>query len=382
MPKILFISNISKKVNTFSIASIKAAKQMGLEYFYGANWDNASEGQIESDEKQYDIKIVNIPLNRSPFSLANYKAYKYLIQYIKDNRIDYIHCNTPVGGLLGRLAGAKSGVKKIIYQAHGFHFYKGAPLTHWLLYYPIEKWLAHKTDALITINKEDYKRATAKFKLKNQGTVYYVPGVGIDYTQYIHDDVARQSKRVELGLNEDDIALISMGDLIARKNYPVAIKAVAKIGNPKVKYFICGKGPDELKLKALVKDLSLEKQVFFLGFRSDIKELLNACDIFVLTSKQEGLARSLMEGMAAGLPCVASKIRGNTDILDEGKGGYLVDVEDVIGYSEAFNELVENTEKIKSFGQWNMEKIKDYSIDSISNYIYEIYHTELINEEM
>ena len=380
MPKILFISNISKKVNTFSIASIKAAKHMGLEYFYGANWDNAGEEQIELDEKQYDIKIVNIPLKRSPFSLSNYRAYKYLIQFIIDNKIDYIHCNTPVGGLLGRLAGARSRVKKIIYQAHGFHFNKGAPLINWLLYYPIEKWLAHKTDALITINKEDYERASTKFHLRGNGKVHYVPGVGIDYTQYIHDDVAKQIKRKELGLKEDDIALISMGDLIARKNYPIAIKALSKIGNPKVKYFICGKGPDEQKLKALAKELSLEKQVFFLGFRSDIKELLNACDIFVLTSKQEGLARSLMEGMAAGLPCIASKIRGNIDILEEGKGGYLIDVDDVVSYSNSINDLVENTEKIKSFGQWNLEKIKDYSIDSIVRHIGIIYESEFIGD--
>lgn len=382
MPKILFLSNISKKVNSFSIASIKAAKLMNFDFFYGANWENADKEQILLDEKKYGISIVNIPLNRSPFSLANFKAYKYLRQYIIDNDIDYIHCNTPVGGLLGRLAGKRAGVKKIIYQAHGFHFYKGAPLSHWLLYYPIEKWLAHKTDALITINREDYQIACNKFHLKNNGKVYYVPGVGIDFSLYIYDITERQIKRNELGLTESNIVLISMGDLIARKNYPVAIKAIAKLTNPNVKYLICGRGPDEQELKKLVRKYSLENQVFFLGYRTDIKELLNASDIFILTSKQEGLARSLMEGMAAGLPCIASKIRGNTDILDEGKGGYLVSVDDIEGYSNAISKLIKDDQKIKAFGQWNLKKIQNYSIEAIALCIKSIYQDELRGQEI
>ena len=176
MKKILFISNIAKNVGSFSIASIAAAKECGMEFYMAANWEQAGEEQISSDEKKYNVKIYSIPLVRSPYSPKNFKAYKRLVQIIESENIDYIHCNTPVGGLLGRLAGRKCKVKKIIYQAHGFHFYKGAPVKNWLLYYTVERWLARYTDAIITINHEDCERAK-KFRLKNINS-------GINNTEY------------------------------------------------------------------------------------------------------------------------------------------------------------------------------------------------------
>ena len=360
MSKILFISNIAKRVGSFSVASIEAAHRNGLDFYMAANWTSATEEQLREDEHKYNVKIINIDLARSPYSPKNITAYKQLVEFIKKENIDYIHCNTPVGGLLGRLAGKKCKVKKVIYQAHGFHFYKGAPLKNWLIYYPIERWLAHYTDALITINKEDYERAQG-FKLRKNGKVYYVPGVGIDLSQYELPESTREIKREELGLKETDVALISMGDLIDRKNYPVAIEVVAKANNPSLQYFICGKGPEEDKLKKMAEDLGVKEQIHFLGFRTDIKELLKAADIFLFTSKQEGLARSLMEAMASGLPCVASRIRGNTDILSGTEGGFLCEVDDVETYAEKINLLVKAPQMRESMGKNAMISVHNFS---------------------
>ena len=373
MEKILFISNIAKKIGSFSIASIEAAKERGLEFHMAANWDQAGDEQIRADEKKYNVKIHNIPLARNPYSSANFKAYKKLVQIIEDENIDYIHCNTPVGGLLGRLAGKRCKVKKIIYQVHGFHFYNGAPVKNWLLYYPVERWLAHYTDALITINNEDYERAK-RFKLKDHGKVYYVPGVGIDTSQYRSDRQIRLKKRCELGLKDDDIALISMGDLIERKNYSVAIETIAKVGNPHIHYYICGQGPDEEKLVSLAEALDIPNQVHFLGFRTDIKELLQAADIFLFTTLQEGMSRSLMEAMASGLPCIASRIRGNTDLLNDSNGGILCD--NVDDYVTAINKVVGDPALRKKMRINNLETILHYNVDEISKKIRDIYISE------
>ena len=168
MEQILFISNIAKRVGSFSMASLEAAKRCGMQFHIGANSEFADKEQIKEDQNKYNIKIHNISLARSPYSPVNLKAYRQLVEIIKREKIDYIHCNTPVGGVLGRLAGKKCRVKKVIYQAHGFHFYKGAPFKNWLLYYPVERGLAHYTDTIITINSEDYERAK-KFRLWNHG---------------------------------------------------------------------------------------------------------------------------------------------------------------------------------------------------------------------
>ena len=383
MSKILFISNLSNRITSFVTASIEAAHRLDIEFYQAANWGNTEISQIQSDEQQYGIHIKSFPFSRNPLSKSNFKAYKELVQFIKTEKIDYIHCNTPTGGLLGRLAGRKCKVKKVIYQAHGFHFYKGAPLKNWLLYYPVEKWLAHYTDALITINNEDFERAKKKFKLRNHGKVYYVPGVGIDTTQYNLDEKLREGKRRngekrrQPNGHEGDIAVISMGDLIERKNYDTAIRAIAEANEPKLQYFICGKGPEEEKLKALAESLGVTKQIHFLGFRSDIKELLTAADIFLFTTKQEGLPRSMMEAMASGLPCIASKIRGNIDLLDGTDGGFLCKTTDVSDYAEKLKILASDKDLRKTMGRINRVTIQGFNSETVSKEIVKIYEQEL-----
>lgn len=375
MSKILFISNIAKRVGSFSVASIEAAHRNGLDFYMAANWTSATEEQLREDEHKYNVKIINIDLARSPYSPKNITAYKQLVEFIKKENIDYIHCNTPVGGLLGRLAGKKCKVKKVIYQAHGFHFYKGAPLKNWLIYYPIERWLAHYTDALITINKEDYERAQG-FKLRKNGKVYYVPGVGIDLSQYELPESTREIKREELGLKETDVALISMGDLIERKNYPIAIEAIAKANNSNLQYFICGKGAEEEKLQKMAEDLGVKDQIHFLGYRTDIKELLKAADIFLFTSKQEGLARSLMEAMASGLPCVASKIRGNTDLIENTECGYLCSCVDE--YTVAINKVTDSLMVREEMGKSSLQRIKQFEMQVVIDNLVDLYSKEFV----
>lgn len=376
MSKILFISNISNRITTFVTASIAAAHSLNMDFYQAANWQDADPSQIATDEIAYDIKIKSVPISRNPLAKTNYTAYKELVTFIKQENIDYIHCNTPTGGILGRLAGKKCKVKKAIYQVHGFHFYKGAPKINWLVYYPVEKWLAHYTDALITINSEDFELAKAKFKLRKNGKVYYVPGVGIDTSQYNLSEKSREEKRRELGLGEDDVALISMGDLIERKNYATAIRSISETNEPKLQYFICGKGPEEENLKELAESLGVTKQIHFLGFRSDIKELLVAADIFLFTTKQEGLPRSMMEAMASGLPCIASKIRGNTDLLDGIEGGFLCETTDTAAYAEKLKLLANDKALRKAMGKNNIIAIQKFSTETANEELRKVYEAE------
>ena len=313
--KMLYILNVAKRVNNFSYTSMLAAKECGFEFHIAGNWLYETNEELIEDEKKYGIHIHQIDFERAPYSFKNKKAYKQLLSLCLKEQFDIIHCNTPVGGLYGRIVGIKCNVKTIIYQAHGFHFYKGAPLINWLIYYPIEKWLARKTDILITINSEDYEIAKKRMKLRKGGHIEYVPGVGIDVESFKNEQINRIKKRKELSLKENDIAVISVGDLIKRKNYQVSIEALSKTKNKNIKLFICGVGPEQKKLEKLIQKLKLKDRVFLLGFRNDVKELLGAMDIFLITSKQEGIPRSTMEAMASSLPCVASNIRGNKDLL-------------------------------------------------------------------
>lgn len=374
MKNILFITNIAKKVGAFSVASRTVAHKRGMMFHSCANWSALTKDARIEEEKNFGIKIHHVDLARSPFSFANIKAYKQVCEIIKREEIDCIHCNTPIGGILGRLAGRKCGVKKIIYQVHGFHFYKGAPKRNWLLYYPVEKWLAKYTDALITINKDDAALAKSKLKLRNNGKVYYVPGVGIDTAQYGQEDHFKTEKRKELGIPDNAFVLISVGELNENKNNGVVISAMAKLKRPEIHYVLCGVGNLQDALQKQADVAGLHSNVHFLGYRNDVRELYQMADCFVMPSFREGLSRSIMEAMSSGLPCVVSKIRGNVDLIEHGKGGYLCAPANVDEFTNAFEILHSNDGLRKDMGFHNLERIKDFDITVVTREIERIYN--------
>lgn len=317
MKKVLYVTHLSGlRVNRFWFSSIRAAHELGMEFHLACNMKHADKKYWGKDCQKYGIIAHHIDFERNPFSTQNVTAYKQMVRLLKDESFDVVHCNTPVGGAVTRLAARKVKIGKVIYQAHGFHFWKGAPLKNWLLYYPVERFLAHFTDQLITINQEDYALAQ-RFHYKKGGCAKYVPGVGIDIDQICEAQSWREQKRAELGIASNTRAYIAVAELIERKGYETLFPAFKKANLPNAELFVCGMGAQENALKTLVKNLEMENQVHFLGFRTDIYEILSAADVFVFPSKQEGLPVALMEAMAAGLPCVASRIRGNVDLLSE-----------------------------------------------------------------
>lgn len=371
MKKLLFIGNITKRITNVAIPSIEACQLLGYDFHMAGNLS-----AFKDDETRYNVKLHHIDLVRNPLSLKNARAYKQMYSLLKEENFDVIHCNTPIGGMLGRICGKLAKTPKIIYTAHGFHFYKGAPLINRSIFKWAEMWMASYTDVLLTINKEDFKTAK-NFKLRNNGSVYYIPGVGVNlngYQSYRNKEDLRNS----LGLSKDDVIVIAMGDLILRKNYSTSIKAIAKVANKRVHFLICGEGEELSRLQALAKELNVENQIHFLGFRSDVKDLLSIADIFLFSTHQEGLPRSMMEAMASGLPCIASNIRGNTDLIQSGKGGYLVDSIDVAGFAEYIQLLSDDSAKRSEMGKVNLNTIKKFDVENIKDEMKKIYSKELV----
>jgi glycosyltransferase involved in cell wall biosynthesis len=377
----VFISNSTKpseeKANKREIMSpsnvsrpcLEAALDMGYEVFWGVNKNNPEELKCDLPVKLFDSHTY-----RSITAIKdNWVAFKNLRRVIKNNDIKVIHCNTPVGGMIGRICGKLYNVDKVIYTAHGFHFYKGAPLINRTLFKWAEQIMAHWTDVIITMNQEDYE-AAKRFRLKKNGKVYKVHGVGITLSDFEKVTVNKSEVRKNLGLKDTDIVCISAGDLVPRKNYQIAIKAIAKAKNPNLHYLICGIGSDMDRLKRLAENLNISNQIHFLGFRTDMIELFKSSDIFLFTSLQEGLPRSLMEAMACGLPCVVSKIRGNVDLIIHNVGGYLCDVNSYKEYAEKIKTLSTNRKLALKMSENNLETIKKFDISVVTSEINKIYH--------
>jgi glycosyltransferase involved in cell wall biosynthesis len=314
--------------------------------------------------------IYNIPFERSPWKTQNILAYRRLKEIIEKGQYNIVHTHTPVASAYTRLACLNTNNNtKVIYTAHGFHFYKGAPLINWLIYYPIERWLSKYTDVVITINQEDYERAKKTFKCKK---VEYLPGAGIDVSKFRDVVVDRSVKRKELGIPEHEFMVLSVGELNKNKNHETVIKAVAKLRDPNVYYVICGQGNLENKLRKLAFNLGVQDNVKLLGYRRDIPEILKAADLFVFPSYREGLPVSLMEAMASGLPVICSNIRGNRDLMKHNSSEFLVKPNDVDHYSRLINQF-KNESKFREIMLHQSNGIDNYSITKVNETLKSIY---------
>lgn len=311
--KILYVANVYRHITSFHMPYLKWLKSQGFEVHVAGSGD-------ESIPKWTDVPYVDknfdISIKRSPYSFQNIKAYKQLKGIVESEKYDIVHCHTPMGGVLGRLAsrGLRKQGTKVIYTAHGFHFCKGAPKINWLIYYPVERFLSRYTDVLITMNKEDAD-IVQKFKCREH---YSIPGIGFDVAKFKNVEVDKEKKREELEILEEEFVVISVGDLTKRKNHQSVIKAISKLDSSDIKYIICGKGVLEHELKQLCLEHELSEKVIFLEYRTDINEILKSSDVFVFPSLHEGLAIAGLEAMAAGVPVVASNRRGVSDYcIDE-----------------------------------------------------------------
>lgn len=372
MKKVLFVATVVKThIMEFHIPYLKMFKEMGWETAVAArnDYENPADCVIPYCDIYY-----NIPFERNPLKPGNLKAYKELKHIIDEGEYDIIHCHTPVGAMLTRLAAkqARKQGTKVFYTAHGFHFYKGAPVINWILYYPVEKWLSRYTDVLITINKEDYERA----KTFKAGKVCYVPGVGIDLKKFNAGYVNKEQKRKEIGVSADDFVLLSVGELIPRKNHEVVIRALSVLKQldklNHIEYVICGRGSYEADLRKLAEGLDVADHVHFLGYRNDISEICNCADLFVFMSHQEGLPVALMEAMACGLPAVCSNIRGNTDLIEDGVTGLLANntPEEV---AQSISKMKSDTALRNRVASAALQKIKQFDLSSVEDEMSKIY---------
>lgn len=362
--KVLFTATVIIHIKSFHLPYIKWLKEQGYEVHVAAKNDFISEPCIIPNcDKYYDIKFA-----RFPFSKTNIKAYKQLKKLIQENNYEIIHCHTPVAGVLTRLAARNNKNTTVIYTAHGFHFFIGAPLLNWLIYYPVERFCARYTDKLITINKEDYGRAK-QFKLRNNGKVYYVPGVGIDLDEIENIKVDIKKKKAELGIQENTPVLLSVGELNKNKNHETVLQVLSKLKDKNFIYLICGRGVLKEYLERKIQELHLENKAKLLGYRSDVIEILKIADLFIFPSKREGLPMSVIEAMATGLPVIASNVRGNRDLIAKEK---LFEPDDAAALTNLIKnqlEAIENKE-LKKVAYANLEQ---YSLKNVLKQMAEIY---------
>ncbi|MBE5976343.1 MAG: glycosyltransferase family 4 protein [Paenibacillaceae bacterium] len=386
--KVLIVTTVSGFVPQFEMSNVHILQNMGYEVHYASNYNTPSYGTDNHRLDDTGIIRHQIDFVRSPFTLQNIKVYRQLKKVMSEEHFDLVHCHTPMGGVIARLAAHSTKTSPVIYTAHGFHFFRGASLINWLCYYPMEKFLSRFTDEQICINQEDYQRAKEKFHAKH---VSYIPGVGLDINK-MKPSIDINIKKLELGLPADCLILLSTGELIQRKNHETVIRAIGKLKAKcsdhikaeeiKFHYVICGHGKLELYLKKLAEELQVDDCISFLGYRQDMMEVYQIADLFLFPSFQEGLPMALLEAMAYGLPVICSDIRGSRDLMginakapfDYCEGGILVaKADNVTAYSKAIQLLLEDHRKRQEMGKKNSLRATEFSIQTVKESMEKIY---------
>lgn len=330
--KVLLTATVQSHICQFHKPLVQMLHDHGCEVHVAAKDNLAEKNGLKLD---FVDKVYNIQFARSPKSKDNIKAYKDLKRLIDTEKYDIVHCNTPMGGIVTRLAARKARKQgtKVYYTAHGFHFYKGAPKKNWIVYYPIEKFMGRYTDKLITITKEDFALAKAKFKCD----VFYIHGVGYNSDRFTYvNDEKKSVLRKKLDLNQDDFIILNVGELLPNKNQKTAIKIIKNIFNKvqSIKLIIAGNGPEKQNLENLIKELSLNDYVKLIGYTTKINDYIGACDLLLTCSYREGLPLNVMEALACGKPVVASRNRGHKELIEDKVNGFLCDIDNILQYSE------------------------------------------------
>lgn len=351
--KVLFVATVDSHILQFHIPYLKWFKDNGYEVHVATNGDE----KIPYCDKKHKISV-----ERSPLKINNLKAIKQLREIINQEKFDIIHCHTPMGSVVTRIAAKKARKKygtKVIYTAHGFHFYKGAPLSNWMIYYPIEKICAKWTDCLITITYEDYDLAKRKFRAKK---IEHIDGIGFD-TDKFNIKIFNTDKEMlykEIGTNNNDIILTYVAELNKNKNQIILIHLIEKLVKTRnnIKLLLVGDGNLKENYQKIVKEKKLDKYIIFLGRRNDIPQILSISDIYVASSIREGLPINIMEAMYMSLPIVATENRGHNELLNDGSG-YIVKSEEEL-YNRIL-QLIDNKDlryELGSIAKHNVEKYK------------------------
>lgn len=370
--KILLVATVQSHICQFHRPLVQMLHDHGYEVHVAARDNLAEKNGLKLD---FADRVFDVPFERSPFNKRNLTAYKQLKKIIDAGNYNAVHTNTPVGGIVGRLAARKARKSgcKVIYTAHGFHFFKGGPIKSWLIYYPIERFMCRYTNLLITINNEDYALAKTHFKVQTA----HIHGIGANSGKYraVSDD-AHIALKKQLGY-EGTSLLLCTGELNANKNQVTAIRAMPDVVKnvPNAKLLLAGNGPLASQLEDEVKRLGMTDFIELLGYKTNLQEYVNAADLIVSCSRREGLPVNIIEGMLCEKAVVASINRGHKELVEDGVTGYLLPPDDPQKFSEKIAALLADSKVAHEMGRAGKEKAAAYTDKAVYRELEQIYRS-------
>jgi glycosyltransferase involved in cell wall biosynthesis len=327
MPKLLMVTTVASTLRAFLLPYARHFRKRG--WMVGA----MSNGVKDCPECAKEFNHCHeISFRRNPFDLKNFKGTGGEIRArVLEGGYDIVHVHTPVAALLTRFALRKEPRRpKIVYTAHGFHFFKGVGSNFWknIVYVGVERIARPWTDHTVVINRADYDLAVAA-KIAEKGRLSLFPGIGLDFSLYSRENVdvsAIKNVRADLMLEKNDEIFLMVGEFNPGKRHRDALAALAATGRKNFHLVFAGTGPLEDSMKQLAFQMGLVTRTHFLGQRTDVPLLMLSARATVLPSEREGLNRSVMESICLGIPVLGADARGIRDLITDPSRGALFPV--------------------------------------------------------
>jgi len=334
----------------------------------------AQEKDIQRLEQVGIEFILCPPLVRRTNIIKDLNAFLDIWRIIKKISPEIVHTHSSKAGLLGRLAAKLARIPIVVHTPHGHVFfgYFGPLKTKiFIILERLVSRITHRIIALTNKEKEDY----IKFRIANEDKFDVIySGIELDKFKELSED-KKQNFVKELGIPEKSLIIGTVGRLVPVKGHEFLIKAAKYIISkyPEAFFVFTGDGPLEHNLKRQARELGINNNIIFLGWRSDAAKIISVYDIFSLPSLNEGMGRVLAEAMSLGKPIVASNVGGIPDLVTHGKNGFLVPARNPEKLAKYIQILIEDKEKKEKMGQAGKEMAKIFSKEKMVENIANLY---------
>ncbi len=349
------------------------AKGLSIESDLGAKEAQAVENNL-AEAKRNGVKIVKIPeLVRKINLFYDFKAFVTLVKIFREERPHIVHTHTSKAGVLGRWAACLAKIPVIIHTPHGHVFWGYFNKWKTSFYIFLERLTAHITDKIITLTEQE-KKDHLRFKIASEDKFLPVHS-GVDLDKFFNVSIDSAEMKRNLGIPGNAFVVGTAGRLISIKGHRYLIEAAKEIvaTKPDINFLFLGDGELQEELEKMASELSIRKNVRFLGWRPDVAEVISIFDIFVLPSLNEGMGKVLVEAMALGKPIVASNVGGIPDLIIQGENGLLVPVADPKALASGIEFLLKNPKKRKEMGEKGKKIAINYGLDSMVQKIDQLY---------
>lgn len=374
-PRALFVTTVPITLEQFLASFAEHFRAKGWKVDAMANGATTSPHIADAFDERFEVEWSRNPL--APRNLLG------TADRVRDRVVaggyDIVHVHTPIAAFVTRFALRSLKAPRrpaVIYTAHGFHFYEGGSTAGNLAFRTMERMAARWTDYLVTINQEDYAAARA-FGTIDPDRVRYIPGIGVDTERYCPTAVPAEqvlAVREELGVPRDAFLLTMLAEYAPVKRHEHVLAALARVRNRDVYLAALGHGPLESQLREKITALGLQDRVRLTGWRRDVPAVLSASDALVLASAREGLPRSVLEGMCAGLAIIGTKTRGITDAVGDEEAGWIVPKDDVDALVRTIDNAAANREETDRRGRAARERVvSTFSLDAVIKAHEELY---------